>query len=130
MPRLERWLCKTGAVLAMASRPAFDPNLFAIGISETEYAKLQDPVLTPEINRALHKAYQPGSTWKMVTSAAALTAGVIGPYEEVYCTGRYDKAGNPSDWVPWGHGHVNTVGALANSCDIAKQFGFGTPDRD
>jgi penicillin-binding protein 2 len=133
---------KTGAVLAMASRPAFDPNLFATGISEADYRKLQDPVLTPEINRALHKSYQPGSTWKMVTSAAALTAGVIGPHDKIQCNGRYDKAGNPSDWVPWGHGNVNTVSALAGSCDIyyyemgyrmgidrlvdmAKEFGFG-----
>lgn len=133
---------KTGAVLAMASRPAFDPNLFAMGISESDYKKLQDPVLTPEINRAIHKAYQPGSTWKMMTSAAALSAGVIGPYDKIYCTGQYDKAGNPKDWTPYGHGHVDTIGALKNSCDIyyyemgyrmgvdklvemAKQFGFG-----
>lgn len=133
---------KTGAILAMASRPAFDPNLFATGISEAEYKKLQDPVLTPEINRAIHKAYQPGSTWKMMTSAAALTAGVVGPYETVYCSGVYDKAGNPKDWTPAGHGNVDTVGALQGSCDIyyyemgyrmgpdklaemAKQFGFG-----
>lgn len=134
---------KTGAVLALASRPAFDPNLFATGISEADYKRLQDPVLTPEINRAIHKGYQPGSTWKMVTSAAALTAGVIGPYDTVYCSGQYDKAGNPRDWIPWGHGHVNTVSALGGSCDIyyyemgyrmgidrlvemAKQFGFGS----
>ncbi len=134
---------KTGAVLAMASRPAFDPNLFATGISNEDYQKLQDPILTPEINRATQKAYQPGSTWKMMTSAAALTAGVVGPYETVYCSGVYDKAGNPKDWTPYGHGNVSTVGALQGSCDIyyyemgyrmgvdklvdmAKQFGFGS----
>lgn len=137
---------KTGAILAMASRPAFDPNLFATGISEEDYKKLQDPILTPEINRALHKAYQPGSTWKMMTSAAALDAGVIGPYDTVYCSGVYDKAGNPKDWTPYGHGHVHTVGALQGSCDIyyyemgyrmgidklvdkAKEFGFGSRTR-
>jgi len=133
---------KTGAILAMASRPAFDPNLFANGISEADYQKLQDPVLTPEINRAIQKAYQPGSTWKMMTAAAALTNGVIGPYDQIYCSGVYDKAGNPKDWQPGGHGWVNTVTALKDSCDIyfyemgyrlgidrlvaeAKQFGFG-----
>lgn len=134
---------KTGAILAMASRPAFDPNLFAAGISTEDYKKLQDPILTPEINRAVQKAYQPGSTWKMMTSAAALSNGVIGPYDVIYCNGVYDKAGNPKDWISYGHGAVNTVSALKGSCDIyyyemgyrlgidklvnmAKQFGFGT----
>lgn len=133
---------KTGAILAMASRPAFDPNLFARGITEAEYQKLQDPILTPEINRAIHKAYQPGSTWKMLTSAAALSGGVVGTHEKIYCSGVYDKAGNPKDWTPLGHGWVDTVGALQGSCDIyyyemgyrmgvdrlvemARTFGFG-----
>lgn len=134
---------KTGGILAMASRPAFDPNLFATGISEADYKKLQDPVLTPEINRAIHKAYQPGSTWKMMTSAAALQSGVIGVNERIFCSGVYDKLGNPKDWTPAGHGWVDTVGALKGSCDIyyyemgyrlgvdrlvnmAQQFGFGS----
>lgn len=134
---------KTGAILAMASRPGFDPNLFATGISSADYAKLQDPVWTPMIDRAVQKAYQPGSTWKMMTSAAALTFGVVGPYEQLYCGGIYDKAGNPKDWTyPAGHGWENTVSALRDSCDIyyyemgyrlgpdrisemAKRFGFG-----
>lgn len=134
---------KTGAILAMASRPAFDPNMFAKGITEDELKKLQDPVLTPEVNRAVQTAYQPGSTWKMMTSIAALNDGVIGPYDKLFCTGVYDKAGNPKDWQIGGHGWVDTVGALQHSCDIyyyemgyrmgidalvnqAKQFGFGS----
>ncbi|HEY3368167.1 MAG TPA: penicillin-binding protein 2 [Symbiobacteriaceae bacterium] len=134
---------KSGAVLAMASHPSFDPNMFARGITETELKKLQDPVLTPEVNRAVQTAYQPGSTWKMMTSAAALTNGVIGPNDKLFCSGVYDKAGNPKDWQPGGHGWVDTAGALQNSCDIyyyemgyrlgidrlvaeAQQFGFGT----
>ena len=133
---------KTGAILAMASRPAYDPNMFARGITSAELKKLQDPVLTPEVNRAIQTAYQPGSTWKMLTSAAALTNGVIGPYDKLFCNGVYDKAGNPKDWTPYGHGWVDTVGALQGSCDIyyyemgyrlgidrlvnmAKQFGLG-----
>ncbi|HYF91477.1 MAG TPA: penicillin-binding protein 2 [Symbiobacteriaceae bacterium] len=133
---------KSGAVLAMASKPGFDPNLFAQGISEQDLKKLQDPVLTPEVNRAIQTAYQPGSTWKMMTSAAALTAGVVGPYEKIFCNGRYDKLGNPKCWLPGGHGWNDTVLALMNSCDIyyyemgyrlgidrlvsmAEQFGFG-----
>lgn len=134
---------KTGAVLAMASRPAFDPNQFARGITEAELKKLQDPVLTPEVNRAIQTAYQPGSTWKMMTSAAALMNGVVGPYEKIFCNGKYDKLGNPKCWLPGGHGWNDTVLALQNSCDIyyyemgyrlgpdrlvnmAKQFGFGS----
>ncbi len=134
---------KTGAILAMASLPAFDPNLFATGISQADYDRLQHPLWTPMINRAVQKAYQPGSTWKMMTSAAALDAGVIGPYDQIFCNGVYDKAGNPKDWTPVGHGHVSTIGALRGSCDIyyyemgyrmgpdrlaakAKEFGFGS----
>ncbi|HLN61284.1 MAG TPA: penicillin-binding protein 2 [Symbiobacteriaceae bacterium] len=133
---------KTGAILAMASRPSYDPNMFAEGITEAELKRLHDPVLTPEVNRAIQTAYQPGSTWKMMTSAAALEHGVIGMYDKVYCSGVYDKAGNPKDWTPAGHGWVDTVGALLGSCDIyyyemgyrmgidnlmetAKEFGFG-----
>lgn len=133
---------KTGAILAMASLPAFDPNMFARGISEAEWERLQDPVLTPEVNRAIQTAYQPGSTWKMMTSAAAMDEGVVGTHEKVYCSGVYDKAGNPRDWTPYGHGWVDTVGALQGSCDIyyyemgyrmgpdslvakAQEFGFG-----
>jgi penicillin-binding protein 2 len=134
---------KTGAVLAMVSSPAFDPNLFATGISQKDLDRLQDPVLTPEVNRALQSSYQPGSTWKMMTSAAALENNVIGPYDKIFCGGVYDKAGNPKDWIPYGHGWVNTVAALQGSCDIyyyemgyrlgidrlvstAKEFGFGS----
>jgi len=134
---------KTGAILAMASLPTFDPNLFATGISQADYETLQDPLWTPMINRAVQKAYQPGSTWKMMTSAAALDSGVIGPYDQIFCNGVYDKAGNPKDWTPFGHGHVDTIGALQGSCDIyyyemgyrmgpdvmsakAKEFGFGS----
>lgn len=134
---------KSGAVLAMASKPGFDPNLFAQGISEQELKRLQDPVLTPEVNRVIQTAYQPGSTWKMMTSAAALTNGVVGPYEKIFCNGVYDKLGNPKCWLKGGHGWNDTVLALQNSCDIyyyemgyrlgidrlvsmAKQFGFGT----
>lgn len=133
---------QTGAVLALASRPSFDPNLFVKGISEADYAKLQDPILTPMINRAVQKAYQPGSTWKMVTSAAALTHKVFGPYETYFCPGVYDKAGKPHCWLPGGHGAVDTANALRTSCDVyyyecgyrlgpdkmaamAESFGFG-----
>lgn len=133
---------QTGAILALASRPSFNPNLFVQGISEADYAKLQDPVLTPMINRAVQKAYQPGSTWKMVTSAAALTNKAFGPYETYYCPGVYDKAGKPRCWLPGGHGSVDTVNALRTSCDVyyyecgyrlgpdkmaamAESFGFG-----
>lgn len=133
---------QTGAVLALASRPSFDPNLFVRGITEAEYAKLQDPILTPMINRAVQKAYQPASTWKMVTSAAALTEKAFGPYETYFCPGVYDKAGRPRCWLPGGHGSVDTINALRTSCDVyyyecgyrmgpdkmaamAEGFGFG-----
>jgi penicillin-binding protein 2 len=133
---------KTGKILAMASRPSFDPNMFARGITQKELETLQDPVLTPELNRAVQTAYQPGSTWKMMTASSALENGVVGPYEQVFCSGVFDKLHHPHDWTPYGHGLVDTAHALQTSCDIyfyemgyrlgidrlvatAKEFGFG-----
>jgi penicillin-binding protein 2 len=136
---------RTGAILAMASRPAFDPNLFVGGIARADWARLNDEKnLSPMLNRAIQTQYQPGSTWKMMTSAAALHYGVVSPHETYPCSGVYDKIEQKLDWVKWGHGRVDTAAALKGSCNIyyyemgyrlgvsrlvqmAEKFGFGRP---
>jgi penicillin-binding protein 2 len=132
---------KTGAVLAMASRPSYDPNLFVGGISASDWNALNKNPFEPLLNRAVQGAYHPGSTWKMLTGSAAVTAGVITPSERVFSGSVYTPTGQ-KDWVPGGHGWVDLVNALRLSSDIyfyeiglrlgierqvayAKSFGFG-----
>lgn len=132
---------KTGAILAMVSRPAYDPNLFVGGISTADWRRLNDDPFNPLLNRAVQAAYHPGSTWKMLTGTAAVTAGVTDPYEQVFSGKVYEPTGQ-KDWMPGGHGFVDLRNALRLSSDIyfyemgirlgiekevefAKKFGFG-----
>lgn len=107
----------TGAVLALVSRPAFDPNLFITrrpaGALE---AVLTDP-LAPQWNRATRAAYHPGSAWKMVTATAALMTGVVGPNERVLSTSTYEPTGQ-KEWRQGGHGLVDVVSALRISSNV------------
>ncbi len=106
---------KTGAVLAMASYPTFDPNRLATG--KIEPGELNDPKM-PFLNRALSGAYSPGSTWKMVTSLAALEEGVITPFEIIVSGDRYWDFHRPREWKRGGHGPVDMIRAIALSSDI------------
>lgn len=138
---------RTGGILAMSSYPAFDPSLYTgvrtEGVQEAIDRAGRNP-LSPMFNRAIAGEYLPGSTWKMVTAAAALENGVVDPQEGVECHGVFDKIEPKLDWKPDGHGEVNTVSALAHSCNIyfyemgyrlgvdpmasmAQRFGFGSP---
>lgn len=134
----------TGAILAMASYPTFAPSLFLEDLDGAAEL-LSDAELAPLWNRAISGAYQPGSTWKMLTSLASLQEGVIeGPHETIFCTGIYTKVEPKRDWLLSGHGVVDMTAALAHSCDIyyyemgyrlgaqrlsdtAALFGFGNP---
>lgn len=132
---------KTGAILAMASRPGFDPNLFVGGISQTDWDRLNGDPFRPMLNRTVQAAYQPGSTWKMMTGATVITAGLTNAGEQVFSGSVFEPTGQ-KDWLAWGHGWVNLVDALRLSSDIyfyemgarlgierlvegAKGFGFG-----
>lgn len=114
----------TGGVLAMVSKPSFDPNLFVGGISTADYAKLQDPVKTPMYNRAINK-YAPGSTIKPFLGLAALDTGLRTREYTVRDPGyfRLDNHGHVfHDWTWWdnksGHDIVNLSKAIYQSCDI------------
>lgn len=115
---------RSGGVLAMVSKPAFDPNLFVQGISQAEYRKLNHPIETPLFNRALAK-YAPGSTVKPFIGLAALDYGLRTREYEVSDPGYYRLPGarhTYHDWTWWvnrsGHGSVNLEKAIYQSCDI------------
>lgn len=123
---------ESGAVLAMASVPSFDPHVFTNGLSSRVWHQLRDDPHHPLVNKAIRGEYPPGSTFKMVTALAALEAGVATASSEVHCPGHM-KLGNATFhcWRPTGHGRLNMVQALAQSCDVyfyemARRMGIDT----
>jgi len=117
---------KDGSILGMVSLPSFDNNLFSKGINPDQYkALLQDP-LKPLFNRVISGTYPPGSVVKPVIAAAGLQERVITTSTTISDPGflSIKNAYNPSieyifkDWKPGGHGSVNVIKAIAESCDI------------
>ena len=108
----------SGAVLALASTPAFDPNVFARGIKAEEWNGLIKDQLRPLSNRAIQGQYPPGSTFKIIMSIAGLEEGVIQPDSFIQDPGFF-TFGNRSfrDWKKGGHGSVNLHKAIVESCD-------------
>ncbi|MDY0189978.1 MAG: penicillin-binding protein 2 [Desulfuromonas sp.] len=108
-----------GEILAMVSRPAFDPEMFARGITAEEWKTLVNNPSKPLQDKALSGQYPPGSTYKMVTALAALQAGVITPHTIIDCNGR-TTIGNRDFrcWKKTGHGATNLRKALRESCDV------------
>lgn len=112
---------KTGGVLAMVSKPEFDPNLFVTGISSKNYSVLRDSPDRPLFDRALRGHYPPGSTLKPFVALAGLEMGVISEQSKTYCPGWYTLPGQEHRYRCWkshGHGHVDLIDAVAQSCDI------------
>ncbi len=139
----------TGEILALASGPAFDPNLFIGGIAKDEWKKIVSSEDYPMQNRAIAGLYPPGSVFKIIIALAGLEEGVIDPSEEIYCDGRFIFGDRTYRcWKKTGHGYVNFYRALVESCDVyfynlglrlgvekiadyAKMFGLGKkPDFD
>jgi penicillin-binding protein 2 len=120
----------TGDLLAIASSPSFDPNLFVRGISQRDYSQLLDDDHRPLANKTVQGVYPPGSTFKMVTALAALEAGLITPESTHYCPGYIEYGERRFHcWKGGGHGTVSLEAALAESCDvyfyeIAQQVGI------
>ncbi len=80
---------KNGEILAMVSRPSFNPNLFNGGISEKDWKLLNDNPYHPMDNKAISGEYPPGSTFKIITGAAALELGKVTPQEKILDTGTH-----------------------------------------
>jgi len=109
----------TGQVLAMVSKPSFDPNLFVGGIDPAAWREMIGDKRHPLQNRAIAGQYSPGSVFKIVVALAALEEGVVDPEEEIWCPG-WLRVGNRTFrcWKKGGHGKVKLHRALVESCDV------------
>jgi len=133
----------SGRVLAMASSLTFNPNLFSRGISPQDWDGLINNPEHPLMNRCIQSTHPPGSTYKLITAAAALGEGLVGPDTSFLCGGSF-RCGNRSYrcWKKSGHGKVGLMKGLVESCDVyfynlgsllgpdvlakyARGFGFG-----
>ncbi len=110
---------QTGEIIAMVSKPSFDPNIFAAGISKKEWAGLIRDDRHPLQNRAIDGQYPPGSTYKVVTAYAALAEELIEPESTIFCPGHFQLGkGRYRCWKRGGHGAMNLHDALVQSCDV------------
>ena len=134
----------TGEILAMVSRPTFDPSLFARGIAGDEWRVLAGDAGHPLQNKVIAGQYPPGSTFKMVVALAALRDG-LNPKKTVKCEGDFIVGGSRYRcWKKKGHGLTDLKKALRESCDVwfykiglelgidklsaaAREFGLGSP---
>jgi len=120
---------QTGEILALVSLPTYDNNLFAKGISARDWERLGDDPHRPLLNHAISDGLPPGSVFKIVLAAGALQDGVLTPYTRLSCPGRVVVPNKyyPNDpgraqpfycWYRSGHGTLDVVGGIAQSCDI------------
>src|SRR5256886_752882 len=107
-----------GAILAMASRPSFDPNLFVPSISAEKFKALQDDPDIPLLARAFRSAYPPGSVFKIAVGIAALETTAVRPNDLYQCVPGI-QIGNLTfhNWKKGDQGALNFVQALTQSCD-------------
>ena len=110
---------RNGEVLAMASQPSFDPNIFNSGVSGAQWRQWTANRATPLINKTTNGLYAPGSTFKMVVALAALEARVTTPGERIYCPGHLDFGDTRFHcWNRSGHGGMDMRSAIKLSCDV------------
>lgn len=129
---------KTGEVLAIASYPDYEPQLFADGISNEKYQEyISEEAHSPLFNRAISSTSSPGSTFKMVTAIAALESGKVTTTERVNDVGiyKFSRDYNPKCWIyssyGRGHGYLNVSEAIKHSCnyffyDMGERMGIDT----
>lgn len=135
-----------GSIIALVSKPAYDPNAFVNGISHKNYQKILTAPGRPLFNRALNGGYEPGSTLKPFVGLAGLELDVVTPETRVFSNGKFYIPGYSRpyrDWKSSGHGWVNIARALEESVntyfyqlamdmgidrmhDYLSQFGFGS----
>jgi len=110
---------RNGEVLAMVSRPSFDPADLSRGVDADIWAKLISDESHPLRDKTIQDHFSPGSTFKTITAIAALEEGVITKDTTFNCTGSI-MVGNRAFhcWQKHGHGNVNVVSALTHSCDV------------
>lgn len=112
---------RTGAVLALHSAPTYDPNRFIGPIPPAYWNQLLSDPRRPMYNKALQGYYPPASTFKLVTAALAMEAGIVAldDHMTVPCTGGYLYGSRYFRcWERKGHGNLNLSQAIAKSCDV------------
>ncbi|HVW70077.1 MAG TPA: penicillin-binding protein 2 [Steroidobacteraceae bacterium] len=110
-----------GDVLALVSKPGFDPSIFARGVTRSEYAALSQNIDKPLFNRALRGTYPSGSTIKPVISLAGLANHMLDPHKDEFCAGVYYLPGSRLAFREgkFGrHGNLDLPHAIARSCDV------------
>ena len=110
----------TGEIKALVSYPGYDNNKLANGVDAAYYAKLNDDNSNPQWNYATQERTAPGSTFKMVSSAAGMAENVITTTSEINCTGIFTEVTNQPKChaYPWYHGFDNVSEALRDSCNV------------
>lgn len=110
---------RTGEVLAMVSRPTFNPNDFAVRVPKEEWQSLNTDKKTPLLNRAIQAQLAPGSVFKIVMATAMLESKQISANFTAYCPGFANFYGRTFHcWRPQGHGVVGLHAAIVDSCDV------------
>jgi penicillin-binding protein 2 len=111
---------RTGEILALVSKPDYDPNLFAGFVSRSDYQALSGDERQPLFDRTIRGTYPPGSTTKIMTAAAALEEGIITPETRFASCGGGYQFGNRyfRCHLKSGHGSLDLYGAIAQSCDV------------
>ena len=108
----------TGDLLALASKPSYDPNIFVHSGNASQVKEVLNDPQHPLFSRAFQATYAPGSTVKPIIAIAALESGVIAPETELACYGSYDMGRRFRCWNRNGHGVITVVDAIAYSCDV------------
>ncbi len=109
----------TGEILVFASSPSFNQNAFVSGMTHKQWNALVSNPLRPMENKTIQAEYPPASVYKIITAIAGLEEGIIDKNTKVKCQGYYKYGNrNPRCWKKYGHGTVNLVDALAQSCDV------------
>ena len=136
---------RNGEIIAMVSKPGFDPQLFVEGIDQESYRNLNNDPDRPLFNRTLQGLYPPGSTVKPAMALAGLEFKAVTPEHGEYCKGEFTLPGSSHKYRCWkrkGHGYVDMATGVTESCDIyfyqlalslgidriyeaMTQFGFG-----
>lgn len=109
---------KTGEILALVSYPSYDNNMLSGTVDAAYYNKLRNDNSLPLINRATASQCAPGSTFKIATTIAGVGENVLTLGEDIYCSGTFDKVTpSPRCWALYGHGTLDTIGAIRASCN-------------
>lgn len=109
----------TGETLACVTYPGYDNNRLANNMDTDYFAKLNQDLSRPFYNKATQQLTAPGSTFKVVTAVAGMEEGIVTDGYTVLCEGKFDKIPDgPNCWLRSGHGYMNVVSGITNSCNV------------